>query len=123
MPHHKKLSVCEKSIIVALNKENLSSRAIADKIGFSHTAVANFLKKYQRTGALERKKGSARKRSTTVAVDRIKSRISLANRFKTAVDIRAELIESGHTEVSVQTIRQRLRSSGLVARSPAKKHF
>jgi len=41
-----------------------------------------------------RKSGSGMKRKTTLAEERLLKRISLKNRFKTAVDVRLEFINS-----------------------------
>lgn len=83
----------------------------------------SFLKKNHSTGELERKKGTGPKRKTTAREDSKIIRMSTANRFKTAVDIRAEFNADTGKEIGVHTIRNRLREKGYMARSPAKKHF
>ena len=60
-----KLSDFEKGKIVAYNDCRFSNRKIAIKLGYSHTTVANFLKKFEATGCYSQKEGSGRKRKTT----------------------------------------------------------
>lgn len=117
----KKLTVAEKTVIVALNSEKWSTRAIAAKIERSQSALTKFLRKYRTTRSVERKEGSGRKRKTSQREDHLIKRISLRDRFKTAVDIRTEFGESSGTQISVETVRRRLRKQNLNARTPATK--
>ena len=48
------LSPKKKSVIVALSKEELSSRQIASRVGFHQSTVAGFLIRYDRTGSTDR---------------------------------------------------------------------
>lgn len=123
MAKYVKLTEIKKSAILTLASLKMSTRNIARKVGFSQSAVTKFLKKYHNTGLLARKKGTGPKRKTSMIEDRRLKRICLSDRFKSAVDIRSELIEAGGSEISVETVRRRLRESGLKARSPAKKPF
>jgi transposase len=121
MPKIPQLTPLKKTQILTLASRNSSSRSIAREVGCSQTAVRNCIKKYQNSEFLERKQGSGPKRKTTSAEDRLLKRICLQNRFKSAVDVRTEYIAGGGTEISVETVRRRLRECGLFARIPAKK--
>lgn len=122
MPNFKKLKNEEKVKILTLSETSgMSAREISSAIGCSNSTVSRFLKKYKDTGDIARKKGSGASRKTSAADDRLLTRMSLRDRFKTAVDLRAEFVAGGGNPVGVHTIRSRLREAGLVARRPAKK--
>ena len=57
MPKNCELTPRKKSVIVALDKEGLSSRAIAVRIDFCYSTVARLLQKYRKNGNLDRVKG------------------------------------------------------------------
>jgi len=59
------------------------------------------------------------KRRTTLAEERLLKRISLKKRFKTAVDVCSEFISQNN--ISVETVRRRMRENNLIAYTPAKK--
>ena len=58
---------------------------------------------------------SDRPRKTSPRYDRVITRISLQNRFKSATEISRQLSLTSHVKVSCQTASQRLRDSGLLA--------
>lgn len=63
---------------------------------------------------------TGRPRKTTPRIDTKIKTMALKNPFYTAVDIKAQLEE---LDISVHTVRRRLRDSGLPARKPSKKPF
>lgn len=101
----KQLSIFQKKSILILSSQKLSLRAIAQKVGCSHTTVNNCIAKFKGIKCLERKKCSARVRNKTACEDRFSKQCSLKNRLKTAVDIRTEFIEADGVEIGVHTVR------------------
>ena len=123
MANFNKLTNDQKSRILALSETaGMSAREIGKEIGCSNSSVSRFLKKFKTTGDLARKTGSGSGRKTSAADDRLMKRMSLQNRFLTAVDIRKQFLEGGGNPIGVHTVRRRLRDAGLVARRPAKNH-
>lgn len=118
---YQQLTRDEKVKILTLVEEGLSFREIAVKIGCSHSTIVRLMKKKENLDPLDRKKGSGRKRKTTQKTDNVLQRISMKDRFKSAVRIRVELHEFHQVDLSAETIRRRLREIGLYGRRPTKK--
>jgi len=87
------LSEIMKGKILALNSQNLSNRAISHEIGCDESTVRRFLKKFRETNSVSRTPGSGRPRATTLREDRLVPRIQLRDRFKTAREVKRELLE------------------------------
>ena len=66
-----------------------------------------------------RKGRCGRKSCSTPRTDAMICRLSVKERFRTATDIHREIVNTA--QMSVHTVRGRLRSAGMFARSPAKK--
>lgn len=99
----------------------MSYRKIAARIGCSVGSVCKIVKKQQQTGTVVDRPITGRKRITTQRQDRIITRISLADRRKTAPQIRADLEEHHSMKVSVTTVQRRLLEVGLKAYRARKK--
>lgn len=123
MANGKQLTESDKCKILTLHKEKFSTRDIARIVKYSQSAVVKFLKKYAQTGQISRKKGTGPQRKTTIREDQVIKRISLKNRFKTAVHIKSEIENYNEIKISVETVRRRLRENNLKGRKPAKKPF
>ena len=93
----------------------LTYRTIAIRVGCSVGSVHYVLQKKKETGTVKDKPITGRKRATTQHQDRIMTRISMANRQKTAPQIRAEMMEHHTLTLSVSTVLRRLREVGLKA--------
>jgi len=109
--------------IIALHAQNLSVGDISDRVGYHKSTVSRFLKKYLTTGSTGRVKGSGRNKITTPAEDRLITRISVRDRFKTAEDVRREFNAGRESRISTRSVRRRLAEGGLCARRPAKKPY
>ena len=71
---------------------------------------------------MKRKAGSGRKRITTLAQDRALKYRSKRNRSATAVELQCEVKhKNGKDQVSVETVRRRLREAGLYGRIARRK--
>lgn len=112
-----------KSNMITLSRENLSTRAIAERLCCAKSTVALVLKKYRETGKIQRIKGSGRPRKTTRVDDHFLKIYSLRNRFKTSSDIRNALYRARGTSISSSLVRYRLCKEGLRARRPIKKPY
>ena len=83
--------------------------------------MCELVKKHQQTGTVADRPISGRKRVTKSREDRVMTRISLADRHKTAPQICACLQEHYSTAVSVSTVQRRLLEVGLKAYRARKK--
>lgn len=101
--------------IVALRDMGLSYRKIAARIGCSVGAVYEVVRKQQQTGTVVDRPITGRKRITTQRQDRIITRISLADRRRTAPQIPAYLEEFHDTHISTSTVQRRLLEVDLKA--------
>ena len=110
-----------RGIIVALRDMGLSYREIAKRIGCSVGAVHAVVQKKHQTGSVVDRHITGRKRITTQRQDRIIHRISLADRRKTAPQIRGYIQEFHDTHVSASTVQRRLLEVGLKAYRARKK--
>jgi len=109
--------------IIALHAENLSFGDFTDRVGYHKSTVSRFLRKYFTTGSTGRVKGSGQNKITTPAEDRLITRISVRDRFKTAEDVRREFNAGRESRISTRSVRRRLAEGGLCARRPSKKPY
>ena len=100
---------------MALREMGISNRKIAMRVGCSVGAVYEVFKKQQQTGTVVDRPIPGRKRITTQRQDRIITRISLADRRKTAPQIHAYLKDHHDTSASMSTVQRRLQKVGLKA--------
>lgn len=116
-----RISMVNRGKIVALHEELYSQREIAIRVGCSSSAVGEIIKKYRETGSVEDRKIPGRHRKTSARQDRLIVRKSLVNRFKTAPEIKAEILLEHCIEISTSTTQRRLRESGLHGRKARRK--
>lgn len=107
--------------IVTLKKEGLSNAAIAKKLKVSEKGVRYCHIRYLTTGSYKDRKRSGQPRKTSLREDREIRRNSLCNRKLTAPQILSEFTHSSGKQISVSTIKNRLKSFGLKGRIAAKK--
>ena len=104
-----RISLEKRGKIIVLSEEGYSHREIAARVGCSHGAVGEIIHKHRITGRVEDKPIPGRFRKTTRRQDRLLVRRSLACRFKTAPQIKAEMrIEHG-VIISTSTTQRILR--------------
>lgn len=123
MKKYTQLNASKKAVIIALHKENLTYREIAEKIGCNNSTVTRLLRKVASTGSSARSKGSGRKRLSTVANDRVLKRLSLRNRRASAPELKRQWFEMCGVDSTVRTVQLRLNEMKIFARRPAKKPF
>ena len=78
--------------IIVLSEELYSQQEIASRVGCSRSAVGEIIRKHRLTGSVADRKIPGRRRKTTARQDKLLVRKSLANRFKTAPQIKAEIL-------------------------------
>lgn len=115
------VSCSEKQRIIDLHRDGKSTSDITGLLGRSPSVVKRIVAKFKCTNSIESSLRSGRPRKTSAQQDRIITRMSLKDRFKTAAEISRELGSTSDCRVSRQTVSRRLDEVGLHARVPAKK--
>lgn len=92
-------------------------------MGISKTAVFQALKHVKEYGTFHNKIRARKQRKTTKKLDRRIGRLSGSDRFRTAVDIHAEISPNLEVPISVHTVRRRLCEFGLNGRIARKKPY
>ena len=116
-----RISLENRGKIIALAEEQYPHREIAARVGCSHGAVGEIVRKHRLTGSVTDRKIPGRGRKTTARQDRLLVRKSLADRFKTAPQVKAEMLLEHGVDISTSTAQRRLRESGLHGRKARRK--
>ena len=90
-------------------------------VGCSQKSVAEILKKHRLTGSVRDITIPGRPRVTTKRQDSLLVRKCKMDRFKTATQIRAEVLSEYSLKLSTSTVQRRLRGAGLFGRKPRRK--
>ncbi|KAI6657063.1 Transposase domain containing protein [Oopsacas minuta] len=90
-------------------------------VGCSQKSVAEILKKHRLTGSVRDFAIPCRPRVTTKRQDNLLVRKCKKDRFKTATQIKAEVLSEYSIKLSTSTVQRRLRGAGLFGRKPRKK--
>ena len=106
----------KRAAIVALRGAGFSLREIVRLQAVSLSVVHKTLQRYQETGGYCDRPRAGAPRKTTPGEDRFIISTSKRNRFLSARDIRAELLQSRSETISLTTIKHRLRGAGLRGR-------
>ena len=102
---------------VNMLEQGKSQRAVANRIGVSRRAIRNVWERFQETGSVARTPRSGRIRATTRQEDRyIRITAHRGERTVTARALQTQLRQSTGTQVSDQTIRNRLHEYGQRSR-------
>lgn len=121
MAKRKELSIEIRSAIITLHKEGYSIRLIARKIHVSYKGVQNTIRRFNETGSLANRPRSGRPKCTTKQEDLTLKLISKRNRRLTAPEIRASLNMHRNKQVSLSTVKLRLKECGLFGRVAVRK--
>lgn len=108
MPKVCELSDYTKGQIEALHLQNISNREIARQLRISEGSVRYNIRKLTQHGNMSNIHRSGRPRLTSPREDRILVRASLADRFVTARDLRANFSDHTGKLLSVSTVKSRL---------------
>ena len=118
----KKLSQIEKGELRMCFRLGLMNKPIATKLNLHPSTVSYWKTRFLTDYEMKRKAGSGPKRITTLAQDRALKYRSKRNRSATAVELQCEVKhKNGKDQVSVETVRRRLREAGLYGRIARRK--
>lgn len=103
---------------VTLIETGVSQRQVGQRLGVSQSVISRLWNRYQELHSVHRRPGQGRRRSTSDVDDRYLRLSALRHRFSTARELQNELSRATGTRISDQTVRNRLRESGLRSRRP-----
>ena len=118
--HALRISLENRGKIIALAEEQYSHREFAARVGCSHGAVGEIVRKHRLTVSVTDRKIPGRGRKTTARQDRVLVRKSLADRFKTAPQVKAEMLLEHGVDISTSTAQRRLREGVAWTQSQTK---
>uniref|UniRef100_A0A667XNA2 Transposase Tc1-like domain-containing protein n=1 Tax=Myripristis murdjan TaxID=586833 RepID=A0A667XNA2_9TELE len=97
-----------------------SQAEVATELRVSQSVISRLQQRYRETGRVTERHRSGRPLATSHTDDRFIVNSALRNRMMNATQLKARLREVRGTQVSCQTIRNRLHQHGLRARRPAR---
>jgi transposase len=110
----------ERQRAVRMFQAGMTQTEIANRFNCSRLTIYRLLVRVRATGTTSDRRRSGRPRETTLRQDRHITLIHLRNRFVTAVDTARRTPGIRNNRISDQTVRNRLRQSGLRSRRPLK---
>jgi transposase len=113
------LTEFEKGMIVAFREAGWTNTKISQRINRLPTTISGFYCEFKKTGRIERKPGSGRKRKTTERKDTDILIAAKRQRKITAPEIKIQL----ELPISERTIRNRLNENGFYSYFTVKKPF
>lgn len=93
---------------------------VAARFGVSQSVVSRLYERYRQTGEVSERRGRGCQCATSAADDRYLLLQTLRSRTLSAPKLRQNLRNVRHVNVSIQTIRNRLKDRGLNVRRPVK---
>jgi transposase len=105
---------------LALLQDGRSQRYVARVLGVNHSTIVRLAQRHQETGSVDRRPGQGRRRVTSVRHDRFLRLTALRTRHCTARLLQSEMLAARDVEISLQTVRNRLREHNIRARVPAR---
>ena len=119
MPQRRPLTNHDRSRAIAWLQNGDSIRSVARRLQKSPSVIHRLRERFHTTGGVQDRPRSGRPRVTTRAEDRYVVLHALRNRFTTASALRLQLRHATNTNVSISTIKNRLRAANLWSRRPA----
>ena len=120
MTPRRHLTTDQQSLAIAMLQTGRSQMEVATELGVSQSVISRLQQRYRETGRVTERRRSGRPLATSRADDRYIVNAALRNRMMNATQLQARLREVRGTQVSRQTIRNRLHQRGLHARRPAR---
>lgn len=121
MVQRRKLSDADRGRAVALLQTGFTFKNVAIRLGVSPSVIFRLKQRFLATGRVKERPRSGRPRSTDARADRFIIRQALTSRTNTAKRIRSVLRVTNNLNISVQTVRNRLRAAGLASRVAARR--
>ena len=113
MARKRQLTKEDRQTIITLKSVGLSFREIAKQAKVSVSTVSYTIKRHLETGGNSDRKRSGRPKTTTQSEDKFLRVHSLLDRRLTGRQLQAQLNTGRSKEVSVSTVKRRLRAAGL----------
>jgi transposase len=105
---------------LALLQDGRSQRYVSRVLGVNHSTIVRLAQRHQETGSVDRRPGQGRRRVTSVRDDRFLRLTALRSRHCTARLLQSEMLTARDVEISLQTVRNRLREDNIRAHVPAR---
>ncbi len=120
---HKMVRLNDQDRAIALGElqAGRSQRQVARSFGISQSTVSALVDRFQATGHVKDRPRSGRPRATSAATDGYIRRSALRQRDISTLEIQNAIARQGNRPVTAQLVRNRLRSSGIRSRKPARK--
>lgn len=99
--------------VVQMKAKGMTLSAIAREVGCSKSVISRILKLYKDTNSFMSPKKAGRPHKTNAREDRTMRRLSMGNRFNTAIGIVRQFRAEHGKDLSRHTVSHRLRGSGL----------
>ena len=119
MPVRRRLTPNEMHIGIGMLQTGQTQEHVANHFHVSQSVISRMWNRYTTHGSANHKHGGGRTRATTAVQDRYIAILGRRNRFRNSKTIRNDFQNATNVRVSLQTIRNRLHSAGLMARRPA----
>ena len=102
------LTMDQQSLAIAMLQTGRSQMEVATELGVSQSVISRLQQRYRETGRVTERRRSGRPLATSRADDRYIVNTALRNRMMNATQLQARLREVRGTQVSRQTIQNRL---------------
>ena len=119
MPNRRRLTLDEMHVGIDMLEAGSSQRYVADHLDVSQSVVSRMWNRYQMNGNAQHRHGGGRAKATSAIQDRYIGLLVSSNHFRNATSLPNDFQNATNVRLSTQTIRNRLHSSGLMARRPA----
>ncbi|KAK7099179.1 hypothetical protein V1264_012550 [Littorina saxatilis] len=119
MPPRRKLNEFEKGRAVAWFQDGVTKREVARRLHVSISVIVRLIQRFTATGRVQERCRPGRPKKTTPREDRLIERLALQTRTASSSIIRRQLRVATNTNISQQTIRNRLHGFNLRSRRPA----
>ena len=117
MPPRRRLTDEQRGRALAV-REGVAVREVGRQLQVSHSVITTLRDRHRQTGSVAERRRPGRPRLTTPREDRLLVTSALGDRSVTADTLSRQLMAATHTNVSRQTVRNRLREADLVSRRP-----
>ena len=121
MPKCKEKPVALQQKVIKFGVDGMTIRSIAKRLDMSRSTIHTILQKHRKMGSVENLEGRGCKRKTSNRTDRLIRKLAMKNRKVSASTIVTEVKNATSSEISTQTVRNRLNETGLHGRVPRKK--
>ncbi|KAK7115972.1 hypothetical protein V1264_001738 [Littorina saxatilis] len=119
MPPRRKLNEFERGRAVAWFQDGVPKREVARRLHVSISVIVRLIQRFTATGRVQERRRPGRPKKTTPREDRLIERLALQTRTASSSIIRRQLRVATNTNISQQTVRNRLRGFNLRSRRPA----